>query len=145
MTIERYNTPNHPRWNPETKGAPTETTGPRPRYGRLGLRRDGCLTEATAQNGPSLLQSRDVTEDDTTVELRDTSERTWITTELPDRSLEDIQVWVSGVSIRIRAEASNELPGIDRTITLAESVDAADVVVAYDDPILAVIVPNETQ
>lgn len=143
MTIERYNTPNHPRWNSKTKDAPTDTTGPRPRYGRLPPRRDGCRTEGIARSGPSLLQSRDVTEDDTTIELSDTSDWTCITTELSDRSLEDVHVSVSGASVRIRAEPSDTASGMDRTITLAHSINAADMVIAYDDPVLTVIVPNE--
>jgi len=143
MTIERYNTPNHPRWNSKTKEEPTDTTAPRPRYGRLPPRRDRCRTDRIARSGPSLLQSRDVTGDDTTIELRDTSDRTCITTELPDRSLEDVRVSVSGASLRIRAEPSDTESGMDRTITLAQRVDPTDVVIAYDDPVLTVIISNE--
>jgi HSP20 family molecular chaperone IbpA len=84
-----------------------------------------------------------VTGDDATVELRDTPNRTWITTELPDRSLDDVRVSVGTASIRIQAEPSDESPGIDRTIALAENVDAADVAIVYDEPVLTVIVPNE--
>lgn len=89
-----------------------------------------------------------MTEDDATFELRDTSNGTWISAEVPDRSLDEIHVSIRGASIRIRAEPSDASPkrsGIDRTITLAETVDAADAVVAYDGLALTVIVPDENR
>lgn len=143
MTIERYNTPNHPRWYARRKNSPSETTATRPRNGRLPARRDGCQTDGRVQSGPSLLQSRDVTEEDTTIELHDTSNWLWISTELPDCSLDDVHISTSGGSVRIQAKPSDTSAGIDRTITLTERVNPADVVVASDDSVLTVIVPNE--
>jgi HSP20 family molecular chaperone IbpA len=142
MTIERYNTPNHPRWHPTTETPSTELTDSRTRYGQRPPRREGCQTEEIAQAGPSLLQQRDGTED-TTLELHDTSEWVCIRTELPDRSLEAVHVSVSGASVRIQAESSDTESGMDRTITLSQRVNAADMVLAYDDPVLTVIVPHE--
>lgn len=117
MTVERYNTPNHDRWNRRTDDSP--------------------------RSGPPLLLSREATGDDTAVELRSTPDRTLLTTELPDRSLDDVRVTVGGASIRIRAEPSETSPpsgGLDRTITLSERVCGADVAVAYYDPVLTVVV-----
>lgn len=148
MTAERYNTPNHPRWSPRTNNAPTKTGEPRQRYGRLTPNSDERRPDGRSRAVPPLLVSRDVTEDDAAIELRNTSNQVWITTELPDRSLEedDIEVSVSGASLRIRAESSDASPhGIDRTIRLSESVNPTDVVIAYDDPVLAVIVTDENQ
>lgn len=138
MTVERYNTPNHPRWYPRTNGRPTEDAASRPQQGR----------SSPPRANPSPLVSREATGDDTTIELRDAPGGTSITTELPDRSVDDVRVSVSGASVRIRAPPSDASPpsdGIDRTITLSESVDPADVVVAYREPVLTVIVPHENQ
>jgi HSP20 family molecular chaperone IbpA len=93
-----------------------------------------------------MVVSRELTQDDATIELRNTSDRLWISTDFPDRSLDEIRVSVRGASLRIRAGPSDESPrrnGIDRTITLARAVNPADVVVAYDDPTLAIIVPYD--
>lgn len=148
MTVERYNTPNHPRWSSRTNAASAGATTPQQRHGRLSSRRDGRRPQGVSRSGPPLLQSRDATEDDTIIELRNTRDRAWITAELPNRSLDEIHVSVCGASIRIQAEPSDASPGqngIERTITLAETVNAADVVIAYSEPTLTVIVPNENR
>lgn len=93
-----------------------------------------------------MLVSRDVTEDNTSIELRHTPDQVWITAELPDCSLDkdDVHVSVSGTSIRIQVEPSDASPqanGLDRTITLPEPINPADAVLAYKDPELTVIVP----
>lgn len=168
MTVQRYTAPNHPRWYPRTPSTPMNDTVTRRRYGRSyhhrdevhpdgrpphheegqpdgrPLHREEGQPEGRPRSGPPLLQSRDATGDDTKIELRNASDRVWITTELPDRLIDDVHVSVSGASIRIRAEPSDAQPrddGVDRTITLAETVDTAGVVVAYDEPVLTVIAP----
>lgn len=148
MTAERYNTPNHPRWSQRTNDAPTTPGVPRQRYGRPAPDCGEHRAADQSRADPPVVLPRDETGSDATIELRNTSDRVWITTELPDRSLDGdaVQVSVSGASLRIRAEPSDESPhldGIDRTITLAGPVNPADVVIAYDDPVLTVIVPND--
>lgn len=140
MTIERYNTPNHPRWHPTTEATPTSS---RVRYGQRPPRCEGRRTKKVSQAGPPVLQQRDGTEENATIELRDTSKWVCITAELPDRSLEEVHVSVDGASVRIQADPSATDSGMDRTITLSQRVNAADVVLAYDDPVLTVILPNE--
>jgi HSP20 family molecular chaperone IbpA len=182
MTVERYDTPNHPRWNLPTNDRADEQLASRPasrrRYGRASRRRgerrreetpgarrsegrrgarqsggtpsaETSATKPTPTADPRLLQSREATGDDATVELRATSDRVCVTTELPDRSLDDVRVSVVGASVHIRAESSarsgssaSPENGIDRTITLPETVSPADVMVAYHDPVLAVVVPR---
>lgn len=156
MTDERYDAPNHPRWDPRTNGRPNDHPEARRRYGRTAPSGDGRRRRRTPHPGrsgdaprsdPPLLLAREATGDDATVELRATSDRVCVAAELPDRSLDDVRVSVDGASIRIRADprdSQSATPGtgLDRTITLAETVRPADVVVAYHDPVLAVVVPR---
>jgi HSP20 family molecular chaperone IbpA len=92
---------------------------------------------------PLLLIARDATENDPTIDLRDTPEGVWITAELPDCSLDDVRVTANGISLRIRVEpsdGSSQQVRLDRRIELARPIDPDDIVVAYDEPALSVVV-----
>lgn len=146
MTVERYNTPNHPRWSLRTDDEPTKAGEPHQQNGTSATNSSRRQTDGRLRTDPPLVVSRDATEDDSTVKLRNTSNRVWVTIELPDRSLDDVHVSVSGVLLRIRAAPSDDSPqsnGIDRTITLTGPINPAEIVVAYDDPALTVIVPDQ--
>jgi len=141
MTVERYDTPNHPRWNPRAEAATRAIAASRRRYGRA--RRYGRRGGGRQHSDPPLLIARDVAEDDPTIDLRDTPEGVWITAELPDRSLGDVRVTANGASLRIRAEpsdGSSQPDRLDRRIELARPIDPDDIVVAYDEPALAVVI-----
>jgi len=146
MTVERYNTSNHPRWNSRENTGVRAATASRRRYGRA--RRYGRRADGRPRTEPPLLLARDLTEDETTIDLWDTSDGVWITAEVPECSLGDVQVTVSGAALRIRVESSggsSEPVRLDRRIDLARSFDPDDVVIAYDDPELIVIVFHECE
>lgn len=126
-----------------TSRTPTGNPTSRWQYGRTGSSQHNRHCERAEFAEPPLLVSREETGDDAAVELEDTPKSIRITAELPDASLDDVRVSTAGRSIRVRAESpeqSTSTNEIDRTITLAETVTIDDVVVAYHDPVLTVVV-----
>jgi len=142
MAHERYDAPNHPRWDTRSNRVTPATS--RWQSGRARLRRATRRTETTPSAGPPLL-TRARTGGDAPVELHSSRDRLVISAELPDRSIDDVRVIVDDAAIRLRAAPPERPTGasdFDRTIALVESVDAGDAVIAYRDPTLTVVLPK---
>lgn len=137
---------------PNSGWSPTVATNSRQRYGSVprqyGHRRVGPTAKPT-RSGPPVLLSPETSDDDGTIDLRDTADRLQVTTELPDCSREDIRVSKVGATLRIRADSSGETDGtdetgesIDRTITLGDALAGSPMDVTYDGDTLRVSIPK---
>lgn len=143
MALKRYDAPNHPRWHARAERTEFRDTMSRWQSGRTRSRRRPRRSE-TAEPAVSSFLSRSEAEDDATVSLSSSPDWLRISAELPDSSLDDVRVTADDAAVRIRSDsaASAAGDGIDRTIALAEDVDADGAVIAYRDPTLAVVLPK---